>query len=156
METIPMETMRDSPRWAVILCGGRGTRLGPFTQDVPKPLVSVAGKPILDYIFTKLIEYGFDRLVLPVGYLGNQIVRFAREYPFPAGTQCHVLDTGLDTPIGARLAQIRHLLPEGEDFLLTNGDLIFDFDLRKFGQAHCRDRRTVTLPRRPSAPPSAC
>jgi len=135
----------NQPKWAVVLCGGRGSRLGMHTHNLPKSLVDIAGKPILGYIFEELIKYGYNRIILPVGYLGEQIAQFSETYPFPAGTECHVRETGVDTPIGSRLAQVRHLLPNNDDFLLVNGDLIFDFNLADFLQVHRRNQLDITF-----------
>lgn len=132
-------------KYAVILCGGRGSRLGNFTEKVPKPLVAVGGKPILDYIFKNLIKYGFNRIILPSGYLGKQIKQYTENYPFPTGTECYVLNTGLETPIGGRLAQVQHLFPACVDFLLCNGDLIFDFDLKEMLHFHLSKKKDITF-----------
>jgi NDP-sugar pyrophosphorylase family protein len=57
------------PRQAVILAGGRGTRLAPITDTVPKPMVPFHGRPFLEYLVDLLREQGFERLLLLLGYL---------------------------------------------------------------------------------------
>lgn len=61
---------------AVILCGGRGERLRPLTDEVPKPMVSVNGRPFLQYLLEQLAENGINRFVLLTGYLGEKIVEY--------------------------------------------------------------------------------
>ena len=58
---------------AVILCGGRGTRLGPITDTLPKPMAPVCGKPFLAHLLDQLKENGFQEVVLLIGYLGHII-----------------------------------------------------------------------------------
>ena len=61
---------------AVILCGGRGERLRPLTDEMPKPMVSVNGRPFLQYLLEQLAENGISRFVLLTGYLGEKIVEY--------------------------------------------------------------------------------
>jgi len=61
---------------AVILCGGRGERLRPLTDEMPKPMVSVNGRPFLQYLLEQLAENGLNRFVLLIGYLGEKIVEY--------------------------------------------------------------------------------
>jgi len=65
---------RERPRQAVILAGGRGTRLAPLTDDIPKPMVPFFGKPFLGYMIDMLREQGFDRVLLLLGYLPEVII----------------------------------------------------------------------------------
>ena len=58
---------------AVILVGGKGTRLRPLTNDCPKPLLPVEGRPFLDYLIVQLKEQGIEEIILLTGYLGEQI-----------------------------------------------------------------------------------
>ena len=62
--------------WAVILCGGRGSRLGSITETTPKPLVKVHDKPILWYIMNNLISKGIKKFIFPLGYKGEMIEEF--------------------------------------------------------------------------------
>jgi D-glycero-D-manno-heptose 1,7-bisphosphate phosphatase len=61
---------------AVILCGGRGERLRPLTDELPKPMVLVNGRPFLQYLLEQLAENGINRFVLLTGYLGEKIVEY--------------------------------------------------------------------------------
>ncbi|MFP5343078.1 MAG: HAD-IIIA family hydrolase [Candidatus Limnocylindria bacterium] len=66
---------RGRPRQAVIVAGGRGTRLGPLTEDRPKALVEVAGRPFLDHLVGSIQRRGFDRILLLLGYRAEQVQR---------------------------------------------------------------------------------
>src|SRR5690349_5042163 len=63
---------------AVILCGGKGERMGSATRAVPKPLLPLRGRPVLDYIVDNLERAGIRRVVLAAGYLGEQIRDWSR------------------------------------------------------------------------------
>jgi NDP-sugar pyrophosphorylase family protein len=71
--TIPLPDPVPTPvRQAVILCGGKGERLGEITRRVPKPLLPVGGRPVLDHILDNLESAGIRRFVLSAGYLGSR------------------------------------------------------------------------------------
>jgi NDP-sugar pyrophosphorylase family protein len=136
-------------RTAVILCGGLGTRLRPLTFVTPKPMLPVGYQPLLEYLIRYLKRFEFDRVVLAVGYLQEQIVRY-----FSAGERLGVkilysfekepLDTG-----GALKAVQRQI---NSDFLVLNGDVVFDsIDVDRLLYFHRTSGAvaTVVLTRRP-------
>ena len=69
-------------RSAIILCGGRGTRLGELGKKLPKTLVKIQGRAILWYILNSLKKNKFNHFILPVGYRGNQIKEFIKKNKF--------------------------------------------------------------------------
>jgi NDP-sugar pyrophosphorylase family protein len=121
---------------AVILCGGRGTRMGALCDDKPKALVEVQGRPILWYAIWSLFMRGFKQIILPLGYRGQQIVDYLHAEFAGHDLAIEAVDTGDSTPIGGRLQQISSLLPHGGDFFLVNGDTIFDFDIQGMANLH--------------------
>jgi glucose-1-phosphate cytidylyltransferase len=118
-----------------ILCGGRGTRLREHTQAIPKALVEIGGQPILWHIVRIYAAQGFRRVVLCTGYKGESIERFVRGEEWPEGLQVRCVDTGEDTPTGARLLRAREHLGEGT-FCATYGDGVADVDLRALVEHH--------------------
>ena len=64
---------------AVILCGGKGTRLGIITKQIPKSLVKINSKPIIWYILKILKKNGFNQFILPIGYKGNLITKYLKK-----------------------------------------------------------------------------
>jgi glucose-1-phosphate cytidylyltransferase len=87
----------------VILCGGRGARLREHTQEIPKPLVEIGGRPIVQHVIELYAAQGFRHFLLATGYRGELIERFAAEQRWPEGVQVRCVDTGLDTPTGGRI-----------------------------------------------------
>ncbi len=131
-------------RTAVILCGGRGKRLGPIGDELPKALVEVHGKPILWYIFVKLYLEGYRHFILPLGYRGHLIQNFIDRSLTDLDARIDAIPTGESTEVGHRLSLIRHLLPKGS-FLLVNGDTLFDFDVARVADEHEESGMDVTL-----------
>lgn len=111
---------------AIIPAAGVGRRLKPHTHSVPKPLLSVGGKPILAHILDEVVRLGIGRIVLVVGYRGDQIVDFAQErYP-----DREVLAVRQDKPEGIGHAVYlarEHAL--GRPTLIVFGDTVFECDL---------------------------
>jgi glucose-1-phosphate cytidylyltransferase len=131
----------------VILCGGRGTRLQEKTQDIPKPLVEIGGRPILWHVMQLYIVQGVKRFVLATGYKGELIEQFVDAEEWPAGTQVNCVDTGLDTPTGGRINKLRGVV-EGP-FMATYSDGVADIDLSALREHHegHGDTATVTVVR---------
>ena len=130
-------------KWAVILCGGRGSRLGSITDSIPKPLVQVHGKQIIWYSFLGLYKHGFRNFIFPLGYKGEMVREYIYETFGAMECEIYCVDTGEDTLISGRLAQIVHLIPE--DFFLINSDTLFDFDIEAMYGQHKRENALVTL-----------
>jgi glucose-1-phosphate cytidylyltransferase len=112
----------------VILCGGRGTRLRERTENVPKALVEIGGRPILWHVIGIYAAQGFERFVLATGYLGEMVAEFVAAEPWPGGIAVECVDTGLDTPTGGRIARLAERLDAGT-FCATYADGVADVDL---------------------------
>ncbi len=130
----------------VILCGGRGTRLGEHGTAVPKALLEIGGSPILWHILKLYSHYGLNDFVLCLGHLGEKIKQFfsaddVRENDW----QIAMSDTGLETNSGGRIHRIRdHLEGEGV-FCVTYGDGLADIDLKALIAYHLGHGRIGTL-----------
>ena len=126
--------MKINPIEAMILVGGKGTRLKSAVHDRPKPMAEVAGKPFLEWLMLSLYEQGVRKVILCTGYMGEMVesyfgdgekwnlqVRYSHE-PFPLGTG------------GA----IRHALDlvQGDRFLVLNGDSYCRFDIGAMEAKH--------------------
>jgi glucose-1-phosphate cytidylyltransferase len=107
------------PMKVLILCGGRGTRLN---GERPKPLVEIAGRPIVWHVVSIFAAQGFRDFLLLTGYKGDEVAAWS---DWPAAVEC--IDTGLDTPTGGRVHAVRERL--GETFCLTYADGVADIDL---------------------------
>lgn len=128
----------------VILCGGRGTRLQEHTQAIPKPLVEIGSQPILWHVIQIYIAQGFRSFVLLTGYKGEMIESFADQIQWPSGTSVQCLNTGLDTPTGGRLAQVRTEVSD-QRFCATYADGVADIDLHALLDEHERHGLTATM-----------
>lgn len=117
---------------AVILAGGKGTRLAPLTEVIPKPLVPLGGKPILEIVITQLQRCGFHKITLAVGYMGDLI----RAY-FQDGSKWGVnIDYSFEAqPLGTAgpLALINGL---EETFLVMNADVLTNLDYQELIRFH--------------------
>lgn len=116
----------ERPNWAVIMAGGRGVRLRPLTETVPKPMVRVAGRPILERLVLHLTGFGIRRIFLSVNHLASVI-----EDHFGDGDRfgCRIEYLRETTPLGTGGAL--SLLPERpkHPLLVMNGDLVTQFDV---------------------------
>jgi glucose-1-phosphate cytidylyltransferase len=127
----------------VILCGGRGTRLQERTQEIPKPLVEIGGRPILWHVIELYARQGFSSFVLCTGYKGEQIERFVEEGDGLEGLDIRCVDTGVDTPTGGRIHRVKHLLDAS--FHATYADGVADVDLRELEELHRAHGALATL-----------
>jgi len=148
---------------AVILAGGRGTRLTEETILKPKPLVEASGKPLIWHVMQNYSRHGYSEFIILSGYKGHQIREYFANFwlhqsdlTFDLSTpnqEIHklrglpwkvtVLDTGADTNTGGRIARLKDLLDE--DFLLTYGDGISDINISKLVDQHKLHDNVVTL-----------
>ena len=117
---------------AVILAGGLGTRLGPITRTTPKPLVTVAGRPILHWILTWLAASGVPEVLLLAGHLGDRIVAFAGDGG-QWGIRARVSVEPSPLGTGGALVHAAALLPEA--FLLLYGDSYLPMDYASLSHA---------------------
>ena len=121
----------DRPNMALILAGGRGTRLLPTTNAIPKPMVPVAGKPILERLVNHLLGFGISKIVISVGHLGEVIEgHFGDGFQF--GCEITYLREDPVNPLGTGgpLGSVSRLFPElSEPVLVINGDLVTQFDV---------------------------
>ena len=125
----------------LILCGGRGTRAYPHTLDLPKPLLDVAGRPILHHVMEIYATQGYERFVLAAGYKIELIEQFASE--LPESWDVKVVDTGLDTNKGERVRLCREFL--SERFFVTYGDGVGNIDLARLVACHDDHRGAATV-----------
>ena len=130
------------PNLMVIMAGGMGTRLRPHTENRPKPLLSVAGKPMLEHIIERAKREGFNRFVLAIHYLGHLIEAY-----FGNGERLDVQIDYLreDTPLGtAGALGLLNPLPDAS-FVVTNGDVITDIRYGELLDFHSRHAATATM-----------
>lgn len=142
----------------VIMAGGRGTRISTVANDIPKPMIEIEGKPVLEHELECLREQGFTDIILTVSHLGTVIMNYfgdgskispATGKPFGV----HIEYYFEKTPLGnaGALFKIRNKLQE--DFLLLNADVVFDVDFNRFVAFHKRCGGLATLFTHPNSHP---
>ena len=138
------EILGASPRdnWAVVMAGGRGERLRPLTDTIPKPMIQVAGRPILERIILHLVGFGVRRIFLAVNYKADLI-----ESHFENGARfgCTIEYLREEKPLGTGGAL--SLLPAvpTDPILVLNGDLLTQFDVGSLLAFHTSGRYCATV-----------
>ena len=128
-------------RRAVILAGGKGTRLGPFTTILPKPLLPIGDQAILELVIDQLRACGFTRITLAVGYLSHLIEAvFGDGSAYGVSIDYHYEPLPLGT--AGALAGIDAL---DEPFLMMNGDVITTLDFAELVDVHNRSGNALTI-----------
>lgn len=151
----------------VILCGGKGTRLREETDFRPKPMVPVGHRPIVWHIMKLYAHYGHKDFILCLGYKGDMIKDYFRNYRWnicdatltlgaDPSVQFHnehgeedwrvtLADTGEETMTAFRVKQVQKYIPKGESFLLTYGDGLATIDLNALVAAHRASGKICTV-----------
>lgn len=140
----------------VILAGGLGTRLAEETDRIPKPMVTIGGRPILWHIMKIYASQGFNDFVICAGYKANVIIEYFANYrlhnsnlniDLEKGTvtclkepremwKVNIINTGERVETGGRLLRIRNHLDPNETFCMTYGDGVCDVDIKKLVEFH--------------------
>lgn len=135
---------------AVIMAGGKGTRIASINSLVPKPMIKIFNKPILQYQIETLKNQGIKDFILVVGHLKEQIVDY-----FKSGESFGVNIEYIEetTPLGTAgsLFYLKNCI--NEDFLLLNGDTLFNIDINRFYETHKNNNCLVTILTHPNSHP---
>ncbi len=151
----------------VILCGGKGTRLREETEYRPKPMVPIGGYPILWHIMKIYAHYGHREFVICLGYKGDLIKEYFRNYLWNTGDvtlslgreqavtyhdrhdeedwNVTLAETGESSMTAFRVKQIQKYIPEGEPFLLTYGDGVSNIDINASIENHKASGKVCTV-----------
>ncbi|MGH6629734.1 MAG: sugar phosphate nucleotidyltransferase [Blastocatellia bacterium] len=128
----------------VILCGGRGTRLGEHGVAIPKALIEIGERPVLWHLMKLYAHHGLRDFVLCLGYLGDAIERYFRENG-DKDWRITFAQTGLDTDTGGRVKRIEQHIGNDDLFCVTYGDGLADIDLGALIAFHRWHGRLATL-----------
>jgi len=126
---------------AVILSGGKGTRLRPYTVVLPKPLMPIGDYPILEVIVRQLVSHGFDRITMAVNHQADLIKAF-----FGNGEKWNVrIEYSFeDKPLGT-MGPLRLIQDLPENFLVMNGDILTDISFSEFYATHVHNNCLFTI-----------
>lgn len=129
-----------------ILCGGEGTRLREETENKPKPMVMVGGKPILWHIMKIYSIRGYNDFVLCLGYKGDVIKEYFKVHRDEIDKDWDIVfaDTGLKAQTGTRIKRAEKHINE-DDFMATYGDAVADLDVTKVHEYHGKQGTVATL-----------
>lgn len=135
---------------AVIMAGGKGTRMTSVAAEIPKSMLLVAGKPILEHQIECLARQEYRDFIIVTGHLGH-VIRdyFGDGKKFSVNIEYH----NESTPLGTAGALIALKDKLSSDFLLINGDLVFDIDFNRFAAFHQRKNALATVLTHPNDHP---
>jgi D,D-heptose 1,7-bisphosphate phosphatase len=131
------------------MAGGKGTRVSSITSDIPKPMIPICGKPVLEHQIECLKKNGLTEIVLVIGHLGQHI----KDYFGDGGCfGCDIFYYTETDPLGTAgaLYKLKNL---SDDFILLNGDIIFDVDFSRMINFHREKKAHVTLAVHPNSHP---
>jgi glucose-1-phosphate cytidylyltransferase len=126
----------------VILAGGLGSRISEYTKTIPKPMITINGKPLIYYIMKHYAKYGFKEFYIALGYKGEIIKKYFKKNSF--GWKVNLVNTGLKTMTGGRLKRLKKFLND-ETFMLTYGDGLSNVDLKKLIKFHKSNKKLATM-----------
>ena len=145
---VGMHTMRNvyaparKPNVMVIMAGGQGKRLLPYTENCPKPMLHVAGKPMLEHIIERAIAENFHKFVISIHYLGHMIEAYFGDGSRWGASISYLYESEpLGTAGALGLMQPRSTLP----ILVTNGDILSDISYSELLDFHSRNRAMATM-----------
>ena len=140
--TLDDEEFDLKPNWVVIMAGGLGTRLGELTKDIPKPMLLVGEKPMLEHIIEMFVSHGFTRFIISVNYK-SEIIREHFNDGKKLGIEIKYLEETKRLGTGGALSLLD--IDFKEPFFVTNGDIISSVDYEKLLDYHKSNASTATM-----------
>ena len=125
----------------VILAGGKGTRISEHTKSIPKPMIKIGSKPILEHIINCYMRYGFNDFLVAGGYKYSIIRDYFKKKKILKNIK--VINTGIESLTGKRLVELKNELDE--TFMLTYGDGLSNIDLNKLLKFHKKYKKKITV-----------
>ncbi len=125
----------------VILCGGKGTRMGKDLEGLPKALITVGNKPIIWHIMKYYSYFGFNEFILCLGYKKDSIIEYFKK---SKEFKVKFVDTGADTNTGERLRQVQKYI-DSDLFFTTYGDGLSNINLRSLLKLHKAHKKIATI-----------
>ncbi len=126
---------------AVILAGGKGTRLAPFTTSLPKPLVPVGERPILEIVINNLKKSGVTKIIIAVNHMAQLIESF-----FGDGSKYGVeIEYSLESEPLSTVAPIKLIKGLPDNFIVMNGDILTDLNFKSFFDLHINKKELITV-----------
>ena len=127
----------------VILAGGQGTRISEYTKTIPKPMIKICGKPIIQRIIDHYYKYGHREFYIALGYKGDVIKKYFKKKKMNKEVKINLIETGKNTMTGGRLKRLKKFLDK--TFLLTYGDGLSNINLKRLVEFHKKNKKLITL-----------
>ena len=124
----------------VILAGGKGTRISEYTKSIPKPMIKIGSKPIIEHIIKYYMNYGFKEFLVAGGYKYTLIKNYFKKKKI---ANIKVINTGLESLTGRRLIKLKKELKS--TFMLTYGDGLSNINLNKLLKFHKKNKKKITV-----------
>ena len=129
----------------MIFAAGIGNRLKPLTNNCPKALIPMGGKPMLHSVIERLKYYGFNEVIINIHYLGEQVLDFLKQHS-NFGIRIEISDeTDKILETGGGLWKARHFFEDDKPFLVCNADVFTNINLKKFYEAHLQNNSISTV-----------
>ena len=130
----------------VILAGGFGTRLSEYTENIPKPMVPIGGRPIIEYIMETFSKFGHKDFFVALGYKGQVMIDHFKntEIQKKNNWNINLIDTGSNTMTGGRVKRMEKYIGD-ETFLLTYGDGLANINIKKLIDFHEDKKKMLTI-----------
>ena len=125
----------------VILAGGKGTRISEYTKSIPKPMIKIGSKPILEHIINYYTKYGFKDFIIAGGYKCSIIKKYFKKKNNLI--RIRVINTGVLSLTGKRLIKLKKELKS--TFMLTYGDGLSNVNLSKLLKFHKKNKKKITM-----------
>lgn len=126
----------------IILAGGKGTRLSEYTNQIPKPMVKLNNKPIIEYIINFYKSYGLKNFLIATGYKSKIIENYFKKKKLKNNIK--VINTGLNTLTGLRIYKLKKFI-KSENFFLTYGDGLCNVNLDRLYEFHIKKNKIATV-----------
>lgn len=125
----------------IILAGGKGTRIPEYSGLIPKPMVPIGSKPILEHIIDYYMKFGFKDFIIATGYKHAVIKKYFQNKKKSASIK--IINTGVETLTGSRIKKLSNKLKQ--TFMLTYGDGLSNINLKKLLNFHKKRKKKITL-----------
>lgn len=126
----------------VILAGGLGTRIPEYTESIPKPMVQIGKKPILEHLINIYSKFNYNDFIIALGYKGEIIKEYFKNYK--GKSKINLIETGQNTMTGGRLKRLKKEIGNNT-FMLTYGDGLSDVNINKLLEFHKKSKKLVTV-----------
>ncbi len=128
---------------AVILAGGRGSRISFYTHKIPKPMVKIGNKPMLIHIIDIFMYYGIKDILIAAGYKSKIIKSFfSKNIKYQ---NVKVVNTGINSMTGDRIAKLKNYFKKDENFLVTYGDGVCNLNINRLIKFHLKHGKIATV-----------